>query len=488
MTINKVPAKRRILGAAPDGVVPSLARLQRVIIVGGGASGVLLAIHLLRESGAALEVVLIERDVAVGKGLAYGTTHPRHLLNVRAASMSAFADEPDHFTKWLAVHDSATGIANHAIFFVERRLYAAYLESLIQPYLAPQGHLSLRHAEAVAIEITFDAAVVWMGDGTRLAGDVVVLATGYDGRPEQRLGHPFASPWLLPGQGGVHRAATVAIRGTGLTMIDYVLALAANGHRGPIYALSRHGCLPRVHRVFEPLHLKPTDIPFGTNLVTLWRWFRALVRDHAKRSGDWRACVDALRPHTWALWRRLPIESQRRFLRHARAWWDVHRHRMAPDVQGRIDWLIASGQLQVIAAKITDVDADGERLRVSYRRRGRSAIETLAVDRFVDCSGVQSDPRQSPNPVIRHLIAKGLARSDPLNLGLEVSGDWALIDGRGSASHRLYAIGPLTCYAGWETTAIPDIRRQCGELALRLRDPSLRFVVPARHEVAHHDA
>jgi uncharacterized NAD(P)/FAD-binding protein YdhS len=70
--------------------------------------------------------------------------------------------------------------------------------------------------------------------------------------------------------------------------------------------------------------------------------------------------------------------------------------------------------------------------------------------------------------VIRDLLAKRIARSAPPDLGLDVTTAWSLIDAQGSASERLFAIGPVTRYAGWETTAIPDIRRQCAELTARL--------------------
>src|ERR1700689_5103932 len=74
---------------------------RRVIIIGGGASGVLLACHLLRRPVNKLEVTLVEKRPDVGRGIAYHTANPDHLLNVRAANMSAFPDEPDHFWRWV---------------------------------------------------------------------------------------------------------------------------------------------------------------------------------------------------------------------------------------------------------------------------------------------------------------------------------------------------------------------------------------------------
>lgn len=457
--------------AATAGTANGQAPERRVIIVGGGASGVLVAAHLLRSRGASCEVTLIERAASMGKGLAYGTMHPQFLLNVRAANMSAFADAPEHFTQWLATHRNAPGEAAFGMAFVERWLYACYLASLLEPHLTPidgAARLRLQHGEVVAIDVTPRAAVVALDNGTTIAGDLVVLATGNELQPEQQLGTPYASPWLTSDAVPIPRAAVVAIRGTGLTMIDYALALLANGHTGPIYALSRRGCLPQVHRAVPAAPLRREDIPFAVSLVRLWCWFRALAREQAEQGVDWRACVDALRPYSWELWRQLPIDSKRQFLRHARVWWDMHRHRMAPEVEDRISRLIGSGQLRIIAAKIAAVTPEGSGVRITFRRRGRAEPETLRADRLVDCSGIHSSPAQSTNPVIRDLIAKGLARGDPLDLGLDVSTDWALMDAQGVKSERLFAIGPLSRSAGWETTAIPDIRLQCAELAKRL--------------------
>lgn len=67
----------------------------------------LLACHLLRGSGSDLDVTLIEKRPDVGRGIAYYTANPDHLLNVRAANMSAFPDQPDHFGVGSA-HDRTT--------------------------------------------------------------------------------------------------------------------------------------------------------------------------------------------------------------------------------------------------------------------------------------------------------------------------------------------------------------------------------------------
>ena len=57
-----------------------------VAIVGGGASGTILAAQLARRG---IHSVLIDGSGRMGRGVAYSTTEPAHLLNVRAEGMSA---------------------------------------------------------------------------------------------------------------------------------------------------------------------------------------------------------------------------------------------------------------------------------------------------------------------------------------------------------------------------------------------------------------
>jgi uncharacterized NAD(P)/FAD-binding protein YdhS len=75
----------------------------------------------------------------------------------------------------------------------------------------------------------------------------------------------------------------------------------------------------------------------------------------------------------------------------------------------------------------------------------------LYLDRFR--LWTQRDPA-----VRRSLLDQGLARIDPLRIGLEVAPDCAIVDCNGSPSRRLFTIGPLTRAAFWEIIATPDIR------------------------------
>jgi uncharacterized NAD(P)/FAD-binding protein YdhS len=446
----------------------SRSAARHAIIVGGGASGVLLAYQLLHHSDSDFRVTLIEKRADIGRGVAYHTGNPEHLLNVRVENMSALPDQPDHFWRWLVSREGDVPLCPDPYCFVPRRIYGDYIASLLAP-LTSDGHasprLSIVQGTCVDIGERHVDAAATLADGRCYVGEIVVLATGHDARSTVP-GH--ADPWLPPSAAGINTDATVLILGTGLTMADYVLSLLRDNHRGPIIAMSRRGLLAKPHRRVAPMHIESAEIPFGASISQLLHWFRSHVETHVADGGDWRSAIDGLRPYTQRIWRDLPLASKRRFLEHARAWWDVHRHRMAPEVEANITRAIHAGTLALLAAKVIGIEPNESGARVRYRRRGQSGIQSIQVGAIVDCTGIVRDPRATPNPAVLSLFEQGLARVDPLCIGIETSADCAIVSRDGVPSRRLFAVGPLTRAAFWEIVAIPDIRNQCAKLAAEL--------------------
>ncbi|MBC9876597.1 NAD(P)-binding protein [Bradyrhizobium sp. INPA01-394B] len=441
---------------------------RHAIVIGGGASGVLLAFQLLKTNPSDLRVTLIEKRPEVGRGLAYHAGNPEHLLNVRVTNMSALPEDPDHFWNWLCARPGGP-LCPDPYCFVPRQTYGDYLAELIAPLKSRDGSqgLTIVRGECVSIRENPSDVAVTLSDGTCITGSTAILATGHDAAVPLLAGH--AEPWASPADAGIETKATVLILGTGLSMVDYVLSLLRCGHQGRIVALSRRGLLPRAHRRVDPMRFAESEIPFGAEIGTLLRWFRRRIERHVAEGGDWRGAIDAIRPFTQRLWYELPMSSRRRFLEHARAWWDVHRHRTAPEVEARIAEALAMGRLTVIAGKLAAVTPNAGGALVRYRRRGQAETSELQVGAIIDCTGIVRDPRASTNPAVRSLLDEGLARIDPLRIGIDVTRDCAIVNRDGSPSRRLYAVGPLTRAAFWEIIAVPDIRQQCAELAARLR-------------------
>lgn len=453
----------------------------RVIIIGGGASGTLLACHLLREPLPDLRVTLIEPRDELGPGIAFSSPSSNHLLNVAAANMGAFADEPRHFWHWLVRNGMlpASGDAE-PFFFAPRALYGTYLRSLIEPHLTGDdrpGRLSIVKGTCVDVAERPSGVEVRLEDGTSVLGHVAVLATGHE---EPRQDGCHVSPWVSPSVAGVDPDATVLILGTGLTMVDYVLSLLDVQHRGPIVAMSRRGLLPQAHRRVKPLIIDAADVPFGTDVSYFMHWLRETIAWAQERGDDWRSVIDGVRPHTQRIWQSFSESSKRRFLTHARAWWDVHRHRMPAEVDARIKAALATDRVQLIAAKVVATEPRGDGARVRYRRRGARQEEVLDVDHIVSCTGIVTNPSETKNPLLRALFASGRARVDPLCIGLDVTTDGALIDRDGHPSSRLFAVGPVTRAAFWEIVAVPDIRTQCARLARRILNDTAASLAATR--------
>ncbi len=428
----------------------------RVAVIGGGASGALMALHLLK-AGAA-PVTLIERARAPGRGVAYSTDRPEHLLNVPARRMSAFADDPDHFTRWFEARGGGS-----AEDFAPRALYGDYLAGLLAAAGAGGGVEAVR-GEAVAIE----PGRVRLAGGGAVEADRIVLAPG-NFRPATPRGiEPAAlgaawvdDPWAGGLADGLADKDVVLLLGTGLTAVDAALTLGATGFRGRIVALSRRGLAPRAHGLREPMVAPRDDLP--ADCVAMLRRVRA-------RSGEvgWRSAVHELRAVTQDVWAGASLAERRRFLRHLRPWWDVHRHKVAPAVGARIEAMQAEARLAVAAGRLLSAEpADGGAI-VRFRARGSDAVETLRPARIVNCTGPETDIARAGEPLLAALLAGGRIRPDPLGIGIDVDPDCRAIGADGAAGESLSVIGPLTRGAFWESVAVPDIRVQAERVAARL--------------------
>jgi uncharacterized NAD(P)/FAD-binding protein YdhS len=440
-----------------SGLNPNEAR--HVVIVGGGASGVLLACHLLGRRSENIRVTLIEKNPAIGRGIAYGTADPAHLLNVRAANMSAFADDPDHFWRWLQANNLAAADSDR-FCFVSRQAYGRYIESLLQGLSrGTNRQLCILQGECIAVAPTPSGTTARLRDGSSITAQIVALATGNETCQTHVSNDLYANPWDAPAKTNIPQDGHVLILGTGLTMVDYVQSLLHGGHKGPITAISRHGLLPRPHRAVAPFPIERVDVPFGREIAELAWWFRKMTRAAQQQGGDWRSVVDGIRPFTQELWQSLTTPARQRFLRHARTWW------MAPEVEEFIASAISSCQLTIVAGKVQSVERGDRAALVTFRPRGCSATKTMEVAHIVECTGINPIPQNISNPVLRSLFDRGFARIDSMDIGLDTTSSCALIDASGKPSTRIFAIGPLTRAAFWEIVAVPDIRDQCHRLA-----------------------
>jgi len=451
-----------------------MTRIPSIAVVGAGFSGAMLAVHLARQAVGRLEIVMIDRNGSRGRGLAYSAENPNHLLNVRVDNMSAFPDQPGHFRDWL---ERRRGSAD-ALAFVSRGVYGAYLEDVFSTALAcAGGRVSITQRTASCIDLRHDGAwTLALSGGTLLRADAVALCLGnfpprLPAAVEAAVGgdeRVIADPWNSKSFSRIKSNDRVIVIGSGLTMADVAVQLQDQGHEGPILVVSRHGLQPNVHAKTDswPEFVDPARPP--ASALALLRLVRSETAKAQTKGVDWRAVIDSMRPLLIPVWRTLPLTEQKRALRHLRPYWDVHRHRIAPEVDARLQGLRASGRLRLLAGSLVVARAKPEAVEIEIRRRGGDAIETLRADWLINCTGPATAFDRISDPLVRALLGRGTATPDAVRLGLAVTPDCNVIDASGRPHERLYATGPLTRGAFWEMLAVPELRRQAPVVARRL--------------------
>jgi len=446
-----------------------------IAIIGGGVSGTLTALHLVRQ-GTPARVILIDQRAGFGLGLAYSTPSLRHLLNVPAGKISALPDQPDHFLNWLRENHDPTATEKT---FAPRAVFGRYIQAL----LASASRVEQEIATVVDVRLHDSGAVLTLDNGSELRADLVVLATGnFDPAPlpgitkaASDLGLYHHNAWAAETYEGLHPDAPVALIGTGLTGVDVVLRLRELGHRGQIIAVSRHGIFPNRHESCTPLNSTAVPLDTPATCVAYLHALRAAIRGGA----EWRAAIDSLRETTNELWLRLPLEEKKRFRRHLQRRWDVVRHRMAPPIADVIASELRNGTLDIREGHLMAVDASPEGACITVRAQDES--ESFYADRVINCTGPSMNYRRVPSTLLQNLFRKGLVTSGALGTGFHCSQDGAVIDAGGHASEIIFNLGPGRLGDLLESIAVPEIRQQAVELASTLADRIRRhFEVPEK--------
>ena len=375
-----------------------------VVVAGAGAAGTLSAVHLVRTASrraTALDILLVDPVDRWARGVAFGTPDEAHLLNVPASGMSALPEDPGHFVGWLGRQGDGVVVDPNA--FVPRRRFALYLDDVLTRELAAaEGLVSLKHlrSEATGVVRTAKGWAVVTRAGSLVEADGVVVATGLPQvgshwAPPSLLESPFfvADPWAPGALDVVRRArsgpADVLVVGTGLTMVDVVLSLSAEGNRPDrlLHAVSRNARLPRRHLKEPKLAATPDIGDWGTDLAGMLERSERHLHDVRAATGDWRPAVDGLRFRLAELWDRLDEGERATFLTEHAGTWGALRHRMPPSSHALMEALQESGRLTLRAGEVVDAEplAHGG-LRVSL-----SDGSTREVGWVVNCTGPRLD-------------------------------------------------------------------------------------------------
>jgi uncharacterized NAD(P)/FAD-binding protein YdhS len=457
-----------------------------IAIVGAGFCGAITAINLVRlarEHDHAVQIVLIDAHASHGKGLAYSTEDDNFVLNVPIGNMSAFPDKPDDFLQY-CVNVDASLLPGSFIF---RRLYGEYIEErLNQARSEHSGQLVEVQNIVTGIHRKNGLFELSMGSGPALVAETVILAFGHF--PPRSMAEIFGNgakivgatqdnfsdnPWDTGALNRLPVDQDVMIVGTGHTAIDTLFRLVSCPSARKVYLLSRHGLLPNGHRKADEFRKMPAlakvvetavrrVLADGPKVRTLFSTIRRLAQQHIAQGGDWREVINNMRPMTPEIWQRLPDIERARFLRHIVCVWDVLRHRLSPMAMRRLDGLLASNRVEVIAGRVMRLDPDpiGVGLCATLKLRGKSQICNLKLGSLVNCSGPTYDIDRVDNPLVQQLRSAGVLRRDAMKIGFDVDDDY-----RCCTLPNLHYIGPMLKAKYWEAIAVPELRVHAFNLA-----------------------
>jgi uncharacterized NAD(P)/FAD-binding protein YdhS len=457
-----------------------VALLRTIAIVGGGFCGTVVAANLLRRPPAgATRILLIERSGVVGRGVAYADRGFPYLLNVPASRMSASTGAPHEFLEF--VQRRIPGADGED--FLPRALYGEYLQEFLMAaqLSAPTNvRLDVLHGEVTNVRRLERHLPLQLElrDGRRLTADDVVLALGNPKPAALEVAAPVANhpgyvtdPWSSSLQ--FSRGQKVLLIGTGLTAADVINAASADPQRTPtLHALSRHGLVPPRQTAFRPDAFKGDGnallLAASTSLRGLTKAVRLVAREAESAGGDWREAITFVRNMAPTIWQRLSERDRVRFMRHLRALWDTHRHRLPLQLIQRVDELRNQQRLHIHAGHLLRFVPRQERIEVTWRPRGTQTERTETFDRVVNCTGPDYAVARSAEPLWRSLLQCGLCVADSLGLGLRTGPRGAVIDADGWPGPHLFYVGPMLRAELWEATAASELRGHAERLAALL--------------------
>ena len=456
------------MAAGHDGIAAAVD----VAIVGGGFTGAVFAIHLSRMAARPLDIAIVEPRARLGHGLAYDTADPDHRLNAPLEVHFIYPDAPGHLRDWHAqqggdARDPEARAADGHVY-MRRGDFGRYVEDQLRAHAArnPSGS-TIRHlrSRALAASPIPGGYRLTLEGGGALSAALTVLASGYD-RPAAPppfdgalSGHPgfLGDPWDTPRLRRIPADARVLLLGMAQTASDAIAVLIGAGHRGPIAAVSRRGLRTRrrpqsesgpppdvVGRIVRPVSLFAAAHGRHASVRGLLRILRAEARRAEAAGGTWLEPFGDLRDSAWDVWPALPLAEKRRFLRHLRVWYDVHRFQLPPQVETRIDGAEAAGRVSFRAAGCVSASRDGGALAVALRPRGGGEGRREVFDAVVNCTGPGMRPDRSANPFVRALATEGYAAPHPAGIGFSVDEECRAIGAGGRADPKLRIVGPPT--------------------------------------------
>lgn len=446
-----------------------------IAIIGGGFTGAAVAFHLAR-SDVGARILVVEPRQDLGGGLAYDVDDDTFRINVPASKMSLVPGDDGHFARWIeesgAVADDAEALAGDGHLYPRRSVFGRYVADYVAPFLRDRRIVHVR-ALATRIARQDEGWTIVTDSGHGYAAGIVILATTHPPpsvpsildkalRGDPRLIADTAVPGVLA---TIPADARVLIVGTGLTMADVVASLDARGHTGKITSLSRRGLRSRGHpaRTTEPFGIFTDRAHTARSLLAA---VRRTIEEAAAQGLSWHPVLDAVRAQAQTIWPKLSILEQRRIVRHLRPFWDVHRFRIAPQVEAVLDRRLTLGTLEIISASLQGAAANPRGIEVDIKRRQDGKIERLTVDNVVITTGPAHGSVIVTEPHLASLAQCGLIVRDDAGLGIACDRRGHAFDDEGRAVANLLVAGPLARGTFGELMGLPQVSDYAVQIAV----------------------
>lgn len=462
--------------AVPPGARPAgTAGKPVVAIIGGGFTGATTAWNLAR-GGHDLRVLVFEPRPRLGAGLAYDTDEPVHRINVPATRMSIDPERPDDFANWLAETGYAAtdpeAMAPDGSLFPRRQAFGTYVGARLAPFLA-NGAVEHIQARVTALTKADGGWELVSDDGATHLADRVIIATTHPAPTAPRLlaamleGHPrFIPDATVPNAlAPIRSSDSVLVVGNGLTSADVIASLLSRGHRGQITSISRRGLRSRGHAATpqEPFGDFTTRPIRSARLLT--RRIREAIRQADIFGASWHGVLDAARGQGRSIWANLPVAERLRLVRHLRPFWDVHRFRIAPQVEAALVDATERGQLETMAASIAAISYNAGKIRAALKRAHSAGTTIRDFDAVIVTTGPAHNAVFDSQDYLTGLADAGLALADPVRLGLWCDEHSRVLDREGWPTQGLYVAGPLARGTFGELMGLPQVSEHAGDVA-----------------------
>lgn len=447
---------------------------MEIAIIGGGLSGTLLAYYLLQEDRLPATVYLFEKNYQqLSRGIAYRSSNETQLLNVPAANMNLYGLPPGDFYHWLQSMGNKNVLPGD---FVSRALFGTYLKELFQERIDRAKHVKVKVITDEVIDIVKEEETLYVATANGhtyhvtkavVANGILPPADPFEVTLDIRLTGLYQSnPWNFQYLDQLKNKDHVVLIGTGLTMLDHATGLLKVDKNIEVTAFSRRGLLPLAHEPYKPYDFPDYTIVPTEDISLLIQSIRAYYRTHKNKGLDWRDLIDRVRTQVPQLWKELSATSKKRFIRHLKPYWEIHRHRAPQQVLKIVQQAMQEGRFKLLKGKIGEVTTNGQCLIIKLV--SATNVMRIETNYLLNSSGLQHNISLTSDPLLRNLLDRGYMIPDSNKLGVETDelGAFQCSTGR----KNIFTLGALRRAAVFECTAAKEIGEQAFMLSRNLME------------------